>query len=228
MTQASICVGSIWYFQLLENYEKNSVKKLCLTTINHYGEIKTQFNAEIFHEISIEVTSSSIEVRFQFTAFEDFLRIVVSIESSRYLFFGWNDAEYILWQIVRTYREFRDRILSRRYRQSPIEHLTCIPHATYVIRPGTYHLQIPHTFIKTACKQTKMNSIDHWESPFIPKGWAERHMRASFFVLPHPYAPLSIGFYVMDTHATHDWSKCTHIFRVWVHIHICMCVHVFV
>lgn len=72
------------------------------------------------------------------------------------------------------------------------------------------------------------HSVGHREGRLHRKGWAERHMRASFFVLPHPCA--LIDWLPRDGYARHprDRSKCTHIFRVWVHVRTCMRVHVFV
>lgn len=73
------------------------------------------------------------------------------------------------------------------------------------------------------------HSVGHREGRLRRKGWAERHMRASFFVLPHPCA--LIDWLPRDGYARHPRgrSKCTHVLRVWVsYTHVYARVRVFV
>lgn len=89
------------------------------------------------------------------------------------------------------------RMLSRRYRRRSILARLVRGHliARGPLNPSYIHKDCPR-----ANKQDGSPSPRPQKGPFTPKRWAERHMRASFFVLPFP-SLLSIGFHVTDTNA---------------------------
>lgn len=72
-------------------------------------------------------------------------------------------------------------------------------------------------------------SIGHREGRLHRKGWAERHMRASFFLFSRTLKPLSIAFHVTNTHAaTHATDRDARVYSEceFTRAHTCTCTRV--